>query len=85
MSKVLVKKVEIGGATVSLQSLDGKNWSTSLADLRRFEAARAARRATAQRAFKRIGGSDRWGMSQDKKRSRHFVRSAPPRIVSTGS
>jgi len=67
-TKVFTKTVEINGAVVTLLSLDGTSWSSSLADLHHFEAERREIRATAQRAFKRIGSNDRWGMSQGRKR-----------------
>ena len=67
MGTVLTKKVQINGATVTLHSLDGRTWSTNVADLRRLEAERREIRATVQLAFRRIGSSDRWGMSQGRK------------------
>jgi hypothetical protein len=68
MGKVLVKKIEIGGATVTLLALDGKNWSTGLRDLQRFEAERREIQATTQRAFRTIGSSDHWGWGRGRKR-----------------
>lgn len=61
MGKVLVKTVQINGATVTLRSFDGASWSTNLADLQRLQAERREIMASAQRVFRSIGGSDRWG------------------------
>jgi len=69
MGKVLVKKVQINGATVTLHSLDSRTWSSSLADLQRFEAERREIRATMRRAFKTIGSSERWGCGGRKRRA----------------
>jgi hypothetical protein len=67
-TRVFTKTVEINGVGIVLRSLDGVRWSSNLKDLKRFEAGRKASRSVVQRAFKKIGVSDRWGMSQGRKR-----------------
>ncbi|MBI2367126.1 MAG: hypothetical protein HYV01_19310 [Deltaproteobacteria bacterium] len=67
-TKVFTKTVEINGAFIALRSLDGTSWSSDLKGLRRFQAERNASLAVTRKAFKTIGVSDRWGMSQWKKR-----------------
>ena len=65
--RIFSKTVEIHGAAVSLLSLDARTWSSNLKDLKRFETERAADVAIARRMMKRIGNSERWGMSQGRR------------------
>ena len=64
---VFLKTVEIGGVDVILKSFDGTMWSSDTRDPKRLETERGAEVATARRMMKRIGNSERWGMSQDRR------------------
>ena len=69
MGKIFSKTVQINGATVSLFSIDGVNWGTSLPDLERFKAGRKASQVVTQKAFSRIGANPYWGLSRKRRHS----------------